>query len=35
MQELEQGAALTDEVRQQIADFAKTALDKFRRAGGR
>ena len=35
MQELEQGAALTDEVRQQIADFAKTALEKFRRAGGR
>ena len=35
MQELEQGAALTDEVRQQIADFTKTALDKFRRAGGR
>ena len=35
MQELEQGAALTDEVRQQIVDFAKTALDKFRRAGGR
>ena len=35
MQELEQGAALTDEVRQQIADFAGTALEKFRRAGGR
>ena len=35
MQELEQGAALTNEVRQQIADFAKTALEKFRRAGGR
>ena len=35
MQELEQGAALTDEVRQQIVDFAKTALEKFRRAGGR
>ena len=35
MQELEQGAALTDEVRGQIVDFAKTALEKFRRAGGR
>ena len=35
MHELEQGAALTDEVRQQIVDFAKTALEKFRRAGGR
>ena len=35
MQELEQGAVLTDEVRQQIVDFAKTALEKFRRAGGR
>ena len=35
MQELEQGAALTDEVRQQIVDFAGTALEKFRRAGGR
>ena len=35
MQELGQGAALTDEVRQQIVDFAKTALEKFRRAGGR
>ena len=35
MQELEQGAALTDEVRQQIVDFTKTALEKFRRAGGR
>ena len=35
MQELEQGAALTDEVRQQIVDFAKNALEKFRRAGGR
>ena len=35
MQELEQGAALTDEVRQQIVDLAKTALEKFRRAGGR
>ena len=35
MQELEQGTALTDEVRQQIVDFAKTALEKFRRAGGR
>ena len=35
MQEMEQGAALTDEVRQQIVDFAKTALEKFRRAGGR
>ena len=35
MRELEQGAALTDEVRQQIVDFAKTALEKFRRAGGR
>ena len=35
MQELERGAALTDEVRGQIVDFAKTALEKFRRAGGR
>ena len=35
MLQLEQGAALTDEVRQQIVDFAKTALEKFRRAGGR
>ena len=35
MQEMEQGAALTDEVRQQIVDFAKTALEKFQRAGGR
>ena len=35
MQELEQGAALTDEVRQQIVDFTKAALEKFRRAGGR
>ena len=35
MQELERGAVLTDEVRQQIVDFAKTALEKFRRAGGR
>ncbi len=35
LQELEQGAVLTDEVRQQIVDFAKTALEKFRRAGGR
>ena len=35
LQELEQGAALTDEVRQQIVDFAKNALEKFRRAGGR
>ena len=33
--ELEQGAALTDELRGQIVDFAKTALEKFRRAGGR
>ena len=30
-----EGAALTDEVRGQIVDFAKTALEKFRRAGGR
>ena len=35
MQELERGAALTDEVRGQIVDFAKTALEKFRRTGGR
>ena len=35
MQELEQGSALTDEVRQQIVDFANTAMEKFRRAGGR
>ena len=35
MQELGRGAALTDEVRGQIVDFAKTALEKFRRTGGR
>ena len=31
----EQGAALTDELRGQINDFAKTALEKFKRTGGR
>ena len=35
MIQLEQGAALTDELRTQINDFAKTALEKFKRAGGR
>ena len=35
MLQLEQGAALTDELRGQINDFAKTALEKFKRAGGR
>ena len=35
MLQLEQGAALDDELRGQINDFAKTALEKFRRAGGR
>ncbi len=35
MLELDQGAALTDGLRGQIVDFAKTALEKFRRAGGR
>ena len=35
MLQLEQGAALTDELRTQIVDFAKTALEKFKRAGGR
>ena len=35
MMQLEQGAALTDELRTQINDFAKTALEKFKRAGGR
>ena len=33
--ELEQGTALTDDLRGRIIDFAKTALEKFRRAGGR
>ena len=31
----EQGAALTDELRGRINDFAKTALEKFKRTGGR
>ena len=35
MQELEQGAALDDELRGQINDFARTALEKFKRTGGR
>ena len=35
MLQLEQGTALTDDLRRQIIDFAKTALEKFRRAGGR
>ncbi len=35
MDELEQGAALTDELRTQINDFARTALEKFQRTGGR
>ena len=35
MLQLEQGAALDDELRGQINDFAKTALEKFKRAGGR
>ena len=35
MLQLEQGAALTDELRGQINDFAKTALEKFKRTGGR
>ena len=32
---LEQGAALDDELRGQINDFARTALEKFKRTGGR
>ena len=35
MLELEQGTALTDDLRGQIIEFAKTALEKFRRTGGR
>ena len=35
MLQLEQGAALTDELHGQINDFAKTALEKFKRTGGR
>ena len=35
MLQLEQGAALDDELRGQINDFAKTALEKFKRTGGR
>ncbi|MBP3631886.1 MAG: F0F1 ATP synthase subunit alpha [Oscillospiraceae bacterium] len=35
MLQLEQGAVLTDELRGQINDFAKTALEKFKRTGGR
>ena len=35
LQELDGGAALTDEVRKQITDFANTTLERYRRAGGR
>ena len=35
MLQLEQGAALDDELRGQINDFARTALEKFKRTGGR
>ena len=33
--QLEQGAVLDDELRGQINDFARTALEKFKRTGGR
>ena len=33
--ELEQGTVLTDDLRGQIIEFAKTALEKFQRTGGR
>ena len=35
MLELEQGTPLTDDLRGQIIEFARTALEKFRRTGGR
>ena len=35
MLELEQGTPLTDDLRGQIIEFAKTALEKFQRTGGR
>ena len=35
MLQLEQGTALDDELRGQINDFARTALEKFKRTGGR
>ena len=35
MLELEQGTVLTDDLRGQIIEFAKTALEKFQRTGGR
>ena len=35
LQELDGGAALTDEVRKQITDFANTTLERYQRAGGR
>ena len=35
LQDLDGGAALTDEVRKQITDFANTTLERYRRAGGR
>ena len=35
MLQLEQGAVLDDELRGQINDFARTALEKFKRTGGR
>ena len=35
LQELDGGAALTDEIRKQITDFANTTLERYRRAGGR
>ena len=35
MLELEQGTSLTDDLRGQIIEFAKTALEKFQRTGGR
>ena len=35
LQDLDGGAALTDEVRKQITDFANTTLERYQRAGGR
>ena len=35
MLELEQGTVLTDDLRGQIIEFAKNALEKFQRTGGR
>ena len=35
MLELEQGTPLTDDLRGQIIEFARTALEKFQRTGGR